>query len=144
MTTIKKLTKEEKATAVARLKLAQEEEHKRDFQTGMADGRNWAIQRGDCGELEALDWVAGNYDPEVEDKYLWNQQAVLARMLARHHGERFGKELSVAELQRTLFPPNRPHTFEYVNGFQIGATLAWDEIKPLLKAGAGSEGAGAA
>ncbi len=144
MTTIKKLTKEEKATAVARLKLAQEEEHKRDFQTGMADGRNWAIQRGDCGELEALDWVAGNYDPEVEDKYLWNQQAVLARMLARHHGERFGKELSVAELQRTLFPPNRPHTFEYVNGFQIGPTLAWDEIKPLLKAGAGSEGAGAA
>ena len=144
MTTIKKLTKEEKATAVARLKLAQEEEHKRDFQTGMADGRNWAIQRGDCGELEALDWVAGNYDPEVEDKYLWNQQAVLARMLARHHGERFGKELSVAELQRSLFPPNRPHTFEYVNGFQIGATMAWDEIKPLLKAGAGSEGAGAA
>ena len=139
-----KLSKKEKATAVARLKLAQEEEHKRDFQTGMADGRNWAIQRGDCGVLEALDWVSGNYDPESDDKYLWNQQAVLARMLARYHGERFGKELSVAELQRSLFPPNRPHTFEYVNGFQIGATMAWDEIKPLLKAGAGSEGAGAA
>ena len=144
MATLKKLTNAEKALAVARLKQAREEEERRDYQTGMEDGRNWAIQRGDCGELEALDYVAGNYDPEVEDKYLWNQQAVLARMLARHHGERFGKELSVAELQRSLFPPNRPHTFEYVNGFQIGATMAWDEIKPLLKAGAGSEGAGAA
>ena len=144
MTTLKKLTKEEKALAVARLNQAREEEERRDCQTGMEDGRNWAIQRGDCGELEALDYVAGNYDPDGDDKYIWNQQAVLARMLARHHGERFGKELSVAELQRSLFPPNRPHTFEYVNGFQIGATMAWDELKPLLKAGAGSEGAGAA
>ena len=144
MATLKKLTNAEKALAVARLKQAREEEERRDCQTGMEDGRNWAIQRGDCGELEALDYVAGNYDPDGDDKYIWNQQAVLARMLARHHGERFGKELSVAELQRSLFPPNRPHTNGYVGGFQIGATMAWDEIKPLLKAGAGSEGAGAA
>ena len=144
MATLKKLTNAEKALAVARLKQAQEEQYMRDFQAGMADGRNWAIQRGDCGELEALYWLEANSDLETEDQNDWDRQQVCARMLARRHEELFGEELVAAEVQRSLFPPNRPHTNGYVGGFQIGATMAWDELKPLLKAGAGSEGAGAA
>ena len=137
-----KLSKKEKAAAVMRLK-SQEERQRIDFRAGIYDGRMWTIYRGDRRLLEALELMdMGGIEDECPAES--DRQKVLAGFLAHHYGEQGGNPLDIDCLLASVFPPGSPHNAEYVDGFQLGATMAWDEIKHLLKAGAGSEGAGAA
>ena len=134
MATKKLMANEEKAMAVARLKRSREEQHTHDFRTGMADGRVWAIQRGECRDLEALEWLDAGDGIEFADLAEGNRQRVFARALAENYRDRFGREPAAADMLASMFPPNRPYTAGYVDGFQLGASMVWDELKPQVVA----------
>lgn len=121
----------------------QEERQRSDFLAGVNDGRTWTIYRADRPSLEALELVdAVGIDEECPGET--DRQKVFAAYFVDYYGEEGGNHLDVAGLMASVFPLGSSHGAEYVNGFQLGAMMAWNAIKPLLKAGAGSEGAGAA